>query len=225
MVQDPCRWMPGGQESETICRSSVEYRDSMLVQYAKRLIRNVSAGLALVVLFIVFPERASSSPPTTSLATQDRAFLEDAALANLREIQFGKIAIEKAVDSEVRAFTSRNLSDYSRIRDAISSVATADQAPLPDHLSGEALRDYLRLIAIPRPWFDRLYVYMMFKWHAVAVRGYQEAAKTVTAPKLRVWTEQTLPLIQDQLESIKRIAIAKGVPMNSGDGQRTIPKY
>jgi hypothetical protein len=96
---------------------------------------------------------------------------------------------------------------------------------LPERLSGEALKDYRRLIVLPRPWFDRLYVYMMYKWHAVALRGFREAAKTVTEPKLRIWTEQTLPLIQDQLESIKQIAIAKGVPMNSGDGQRTIPKY
>ena len=197
----------------------------MLVQYAKRLIRDVAAGLTLGVLFIVFPQGASSSPPTTPLSTQDRAFLEDAALAILSEIQFGKIAIEKAVDPRVREFASRNLSDYFRIREALLNVAANDQAPLPDHLSGEALRDYQRLIVIPRPWFDRLCVYMMYKWHAVALRGYQEAAKTVAEPKLRAWTEQTLPLIKDQLQSIKRIAIAKGVSMNSGDGQRKIPKY
>jgi putative membrane protein len=197
----------------------------MLMRYANRLIRDVAAGLGLLVLVIVFPERASSSPATTPLSARDRAFLEDAALANLSQTQFGKIAIKRAVDPQVRAFATRNLSDYSRIRDALSSVATADQAPLPDHFSGEAQRDYLRLIAVPRPWFDRLYVYMMYKWHAVALRGFRETGETVTEPKLRAWTEQTLPLIQDQLESIKRIAIAKGVPMNSGDGQRTIPKY
>jgi len=197
----------------------------MLVQYAKRLIWDVAAGLTLGALFIVFPQGASSSPPTTPLSTRDRSFLEDAALAILSEIQFGKIAIEKAVDPRVREFASRNLSDYFRIREALLNVAANDQAPLPDHLSGEALRDYQRLIVIPRPWFDRLYIYMMYKWHAVALRGYQEAAKTVIEPKLRAWTEQTLPLIKDQLQSIKRIAIAKGVSMNSGDGQRTIPKY
>jgi len=151
--------------------------------------------------------------------------LEDAALATLSQIQFGKIAIRKAVDPQVRAFASQNLSDYSRIQGALIGVAAADQVQLPERLSGEALRDYRRLIVLPRPWFDRLYVYMMYKWHAVALRGLREAAKTVTEPKLRIWTEQTLPLIQDQLGSIKQIAIAKGVPTNSGDGQRTIPKY
>jgi putative membrane protein len=195
------------------------------VRYTKRLIRDVAAGLALVVLVILLPERASSLPATTPLSARDRAFLEDTALANLSETQFGQIAIKKAVDPQVRAFASRNLSDYSRIREALSSVAAADQAQLPERLNGEARRDYLRLIVILRPWFDRLYVYKMYKWHAVALRGFREAGKTVTEPKLRAWTEQTLPLIQDQLESIKRIAIAKGVPMNSGDGQRTIPKY
>lgn len=197
----------------------------MLVQYAKRLIRDVAAALALVVLFTVVPDRASSNPATTRLSTQDRTFLEDAALATLSQIRFGKVATEKAVDPQVRTFAGRNLSDYSRIQRALSSVAAADQAQLPERLSGEALRDYQRLIVIPRPWFDRLYVYMMYKWHAVPLREFREAGKTVTEPKLRAWTEQTLPLIQDHLESIKRIAIAKNVPMNSGDGQRAIPKY
>jgi putative membrane protein len=197
----------------------------MLVRYAKRLIRGVAAGFYLVVLFTLLPDRANSSPAATPLSTQNRAFLEDAGLAVLSEIKFGKIAIEKAVDPRVRAFAGRNVSDYSRIQEALLNVAADNQAAIPDHLSGEALRDYQRLIVIPRPWFDRLYVYMMYKWHAVALRGYQEAAKTVTEPKLRAWTEQTLPLIKDQLQSIKRIAIAKGVSMNSGNGQRTIPKY
>ena len=129
------------------------------------------------------------------------------------------------MDPQVRAFASRNLSNYPRIQDALSNVAAADQAQLPERLSGEARRDYRRLVVLPRPWFDRLYVYMMFKWHAVALRGYKEAGKTVAEPKLRAWTEQTLPFIQDQLASIKRIAIRKGIRMNSGDSQRTIPKY
>ncbi len=178
----------------------------------------------LVVLCIALLVRASSAE-ASSLSVEDRTFSEDAALATLRQIQFGKIAIRKAVDPQVRAFASQNLSDYSRIKGALLGVAAADQVQLPERLSGEALRDYRRLIALPRPWFDRLYVYMMYKWHEVASRGFREAAKTVTEPKLRIWTEQTLPLIQDHLESIKRIAIAKGVSMNSGDGQRTIPKY
>jgi hypothetical protein len=92
-------------------------------------------------------------------------------------------------------------------------------------VAAEALRDYQRLMERPPPRFDRLYVYMMFKWHAVALRGYQQAVKIVTEPKLQAWTEQTLPIIEDHLESIRRIAIAKAVPMNSGESQRTIPKY
>jgi putative membrane protein len=151
--------------------------------------------------------------------------LEDAALANLSQIRFGKTAIEKAVDPQVRAFAARNVSDHTRLQQALSSVAVGDRVSLPDYLSGEALRDYQRLIERTRPKFDRLYVYMMYKWHAVALRGFREAMKTITEPKLRAWTEETLPLIQDHLESIKRIAIAKGIPMNSGDGQRPIPKY
>jgi putative membrane protein len=140
----------------------------------------------------------------------------------LSEIQFGKIAIKKAVDPEVRAFADGNVHDYSRLGETLSEVGKADVAQLPDRLSGEAFRDYQRLIVMPRPWFDRLYVYMLFKWHSVALRGYQQAVKTATEPKLQAWTEQTLPIIQDHLESIRRIPIAKAVPMNSGEGQRTI---
>ena len=178
----------------------------------------------MVVFCIALLGRASCAE-ASSLSAQDRTFLEDAALATLSQIQFAKIAIRKAMDPQVRAFASQNLSDYSRMQEALSRFAAADQVQLPERLSGEALKDYRRLIVLPRPWFDRLYVYMMFKWHAVALRGYQEATRKVTEPKLRAWAKQSLPLIQDHLGSIKRIAIAKGVRMNSGDGQRTIPKY
>jgi putative membrane protein len=130
----------------------------------------------LVVLCIALLVRASSAE-ASSLSVEDRTFLEDAALATLSQIQFGKIAIRKAVDPQVRAFASQNLSDYSRIKGALLGVAAADQVQLPERLSGEALRDYRRLIVLPRPWFDRLYVYMMYKWHEVALRGFREAAK------------------------------------------------
>ena|ERR1700693_3399311 len=95
----------------------------MLMRYAKRLIRVVAAGLALVVLVLVFQQRASSSPATTPLSARDRAFLEDAALANLSQTQFGQIAIKRAVDPQVRAFATRKLSDYSRIRERMRKEA------------------------------------------------------------------------------------------------------
>jgi putative membrane protein len=159
------------------------------------------------------------------LSVQDRAFLADAALAILSQTQFGKIAIQKATDPQVRSYADRNVRDYSRLGKTLWKVAMADQPQLPDRLSGEALRDYQRLIDRPPPRFDRLYVYMMFKWHTVALRRYRQAVKTITEPKLRAWAEQSLPLIQDHLQSIRHTAIAKGIPMNPGEGQRTIPKY
>ena len=143
----------------------------MLVQHAKRSIGKSRDGVCLVVFCIALLGRASCAE-ASSLSAQDRTFLEDAALATLSQIQFAKIAIRKAMDPQVRAFASQNLSDYSRMQEALSRFATADQVQLPERLSGEALKDYRRLIVLPRPWFDRLYVYMMFKWHAVALRGY-----------------------------------------------------
>ncbi len=87
----------------------------MLVQYAKRSVRRLRDELCLVVLCIALLVRASSAE-ASSLSVEDRTFLEDAALATLSQIQFGKIAIRKAVDPQVRAFASQNLSDYSRIQ-------------------------------------------------------------------------------------------------------------
>jgi putative membrane protein len=179
----------------------------------------------LFLLFVLMVLTSTSETQASLLSAQDQTFFEDAALATLSEIQFGQIAQRKATDRQVRDFASRNVSDYSRLQETLSGVATADQAELPQHLSGEALRDYRRLVVAPRPWFDRLYVYMMFKWHAVALRGYQEAAKTVTEPELRTWAQQSLPIIEQHLESIRSIAIAKGISTNSGDNQHTIPKY
>jgi putative membrane protein len=196
----------------------------MLVRYGKWLNGRLQGALWTVVFFMA-PLVSASRAEASSLSAQDRSFFEDAALATSSEIEFGKIAMKKAVDPQVRAFASRNFTDYSRLQEALSGVAAAHQAELPTGLRGEALRDYRRLIERPAPSFDRLYVYMMFKWHAVAARGYQEAASKVSEPKLRAWTEQSLPIIQDHFEAIQRIAIAKGIPMNSGDDQRTVPKY
>lgn len=192
----------------------------MLAPYAKGGTRRDRLYLVFFLLLL-----ATSGAKGSALSAQDRTFFEDVALATLSEIKFGKIALQKAVDHQVRDFASRSVADYSRLQQGLSGVAAADHVQLPQHLSGEALRDYRRLVVVPRPLFDRLYVYMMFKWHAVALRGYQEAVKKVSEPKLQDWARQSLPIIQEHLESIQRIAIAKGIRTNSGDDQRTIPKH
>ena len=84
----------------------------MLVQYGKWLNGTLQGALWTVVFFMA-PLVSASRAEASSLSAQDRSFFEDAALATLSEIEFGKIAVKKAVDPQVRAFASRNVTDYT----------------------------------------------------------------------------------------------------------------
>jgi putative membrane protein len=95
----------------------------------------------------------------------DRDFVNDVAIANMAEIELGKMAAEKGMNAEVKKFGQMMVDDHSKAGDSLKTVATRHNIPMPTALDDEHrdLRD--RLSKLQGADFDREYMQAMVDGH------------------------------------------------------------
>jgi putative membrane protein len=106
----------------------------------------------------------------------DRDFVNDVAIANMAEIELGKMAAEKGMNAEVKKFGQMMVDDHSKAGDSLKTVATRHNSPMPTALDDEHrdLRD--RLSKLQGADFDREYARQMVQDHQKLVQELQPLA-------------------------------------------------
>lgn len=113
--------------------------------------------------------RAGSGVGTTGLSDQvsrgDKAFVRDMAIANMAEVELGKLVPERSTDTEVKKFAQMMITDHGQSLSSLKAIAMQHQVPVPADLDGKhtGLRDKLA------KWhgneFDREYMDAMVDEH------------------------------------------------------------
>ena len=68
-----------------------------------------------------------SSTDTTaapSLSGRDKAFVKDAAIGGLAEVQFGRLAAERASSPDIKQFGQRMVDDHGKANDKLMAIAS-----------------------------------------------------------------------------------------------------
>ncbi|MCK6450110.1 MAG: DUF4142 domain-containing protein [Alphaproteobacteria bacterium] len=135
-------------------------------------------------------------------------FVAHASMADLFEIEAGKIAIDKAMKPEIRAFARRAMDDHGKITaDLKAAVQAADPGvPLTTKLDQPHQRMIDELQAAEGDEFDRLYMSYQVKGHQQAVALYQAYAQSGDQTGLKGLVEDVLPMIQAHLVDAKKLA-------------------
>src|ERR1044072_4947388 len=65
---------------------------------------------------------------------RSRTFMNEAAMGGMAEVQFGRLAQEKATNPRVKAFGEMMVQDHSAANDDLKSIARQKNVTLPDNL-------------------------------------------------------------------------------------------
>jgi putative membrane protein len=152
--------------------------------------------------------RASTTNSDTSasqLDAADRTFVNKAAEGGLAEVEFGKLATEKASSNEVKKFGQRMVDDHRKANDQLKQVAGKVGVTLPDRLSpkDQATRD--RLSKLSGEQFDSAYMRDMVKDHTKDVAEFRRESQNAKNDDVKNFASQTLPTLQDHLQHAKSI--------------------
>jgi putative membrane protein len=146
----------------------------------------------------------------TGLTPTDRDFLNKAAQGGMMEVAAGKLAAQHGLDTAVKAFGEKMVSDHSANNDMLKSLADSKQTPLADSVSPEEHTALGKLEGLNGTEFDKAYSQMMVKDHVTDISEFEkEAAKKGADADVKAYAEQTLPTLRHHLMLANRLSAAE----------------
>jgi putative membrane protein len=149
---------------------------------------------------------ASMNSNTTPIVGEDSAFVMEAAMGGMMEVQGGTVAQQKAMNQRVKDFGSMMVTDHSQANNELKSLVSSRGIMLPDSLGNKMQKDLAELSKLDGKKFDSKYVSEMVEDHKKDVQLFQQKAQTINDPDLKNWVNKTLPVLQKHLDSIQAIS-------------------
>jgi putative membrane protein len=142
-----------------------------------------------------------------SLVEEDVAdFLIKSADARMMNAQLGLLAIEKGTNSEIRDFGQRIMEDHAVLLEKIKKLAIQRNIALPDQISNRKIDDHRNLSKENGREFDRTFIKMIIADHERDRKLFNKAAEC-NDPEVSAFAKRYLPLIQSDLQKIKKIKL------------------
>jgi putative membrane protein len=145
-----------------------------------------------------------------NLSSQDRNFLQDAAMGGLMEVELGRVAAQKGTSDAVKQFGQRMVDDHSKANSDLMSVASSKGITLPTTLDEKHQKELTKMSAMSGTEFDRAYSKLMLSDHTKDVSEFEKQSTKGTDADLKAFASKTLPTLQEHLQ------LAKTLPGNEG---------
>ena len=171
----------------------------------------IAAASALVAAGPVAAQSQDKSASTQKSAKSgesksDAKHMKDLAIANMAEVETGKLALEKAQDPKVKEFAQHMVDDHSKMLDEVKSLAQSKGVDLPGAPDAKHQKVMKKLQSASGADFDREYMRAMVKDHRDALKLTQRTAKGAKDPDLKAAAQKAAPDIQDHLKMAQQIA-------------------
>ncbi len=139
----------------------------------------------------------------------DAKHLKELALANMAEIEAGKLATEKAQDSKVKEFAQHMVDDHTKMLDEVKQLAQSKGVELPTTPDAKHQKAMKKLQGLSGEKFDREYMQAMVKDHRDALKLAQRTAQGAKDAEFKSAAQKAAPEIQDHLKMAQDISKAE----------------
>jgi putative membrane protein len=147
---------------------------------------------------------------SAQLSSADRAFVKEAVMGGLMEVELGRLAMEKASNAEVKQFAQRMVDDHGKANQQLSTVAQQKNVQVPSELTGKAKADHDRLSKLSGEQFDRAYMQLMVQDHRKDVAEFRKQSTKAKDADVKSFVSQTLPTLEDHLKVAQQTQTALG---------------
>ncbi|WP_309087259.1 DUF4142 domain-containing protein [Phenylobacterium sp.] len=142
---------------------------------------------------------------STMGANSTEAFVANAAMSDMYEIQAGKLAQEKGQSADVKAFGKMMVADHTAMSNEMKAAAQAAGVTLPTELDQRRKGMIDNLNAANGADFDKVYMAQQDAAHAEAhtlMTGYAENGDNAT---LKALAQKAAPKIQAHHDRVKQL--------------------
>jgi putative membrane protein len=167
----------------------------------------VAAAFALPALAQApVPAKTAAGASAGTLSKADQKIVADMAIANMAEIDAGKMALNKTQNAEVKAFAQQMVDDHTKALTDVTALAQSKNMSLPTEVDAPHKAMAAKLDKLSGAPFDKAYmaeagVSDHTKVHA-KLKGFESKAKDADVKALAA---KMLPTVEQHLQRAKDI--------------------
>ena len=140
-----------------------------------------------------------------NLRSRDQKFVMDAAMANMMEIEAGRMATQQGASEQVKQFGQRMVDDHTAAGTELATLASSKGITLPTAIDDKHRNDVTKMSSMSGAGFDRAFSKMMLKDHAKAVDLFEKQSTKGTDADLKAFAAKTLPTLQEHLQMARSL--------------------
>lgn len=144
---------------------------------------------------------ADTMASTTATPTNQQAndFILKAASGGMMEVEVGKMAQEKGVDADVKAFGQKMVEDHGKANAELKALAASKNVTLPVAPIEEQQKHIEAMRAMKGVAFDKHYMGMMVNDHNKDIAEFEKASQNEDAD-VKAFASKTLPVLKGHLD-------------------------
>lgn len=172
----------------------------------KRFIALLAVSLAALGAQAQSSTATAQPASKSSLATQDRKFLDDAAKAGVAEVALGGIAKDRAQSQQVKDFAATMVKDHTDANSKLQGIASGKGIAPPADMTSKDKRTQHKLEKLAGTAFDAAYVKSQLDAHKDAVALFRKESTSGRDPELKAFATDTLPTLEKHLQHVQDLA-------------------
>lgn len=157
-----------------------------------------------------------------SLAKSDQKLLKDMAVANMAEVEAGKLALQKSQNDQVKSFAQQMVDDHGKGLDEVKKVAAAKNVTLPSGLDSKHKAMARKLEGLSGARFDRAYMEQAgVKSHHDASNLVSKAESSAKDGEVKALAVKLQPTIRQHMGNAEQLSASiKGSTAMGSSGTR-----
>ena len=176
--------------------------------------------LSKSMLFLAFSgvsTAAFAAGTETAAVPEPAAFVENAAMSGMAEVELGRLALLKSRDENVREFAQRMVTDHTKANQELTTIASAKGITPPKNLDAEHQSHLKMLREKSGADFDRAYSEHMKMDHSKAVSLFEGASRS-DDPAVAGFAKKTLPTLKEHKQ------LAQKLPDDGKEGKKEVSR-
>ena len=155
-------------------------------------------------------QSAAGAATGAKLSAGDEKILKDMAMANMAEVEGGKLAQSKSQNSEVKAFAQQMIDDHTANLNEVKTLAQARGVTLPTEPDAKHKAMAAKLEKMSGDAFDKAYMKQAgVQDHKTVHAKLMAASKKAKDPEVKALVDKTEPVVAQHLKSAEQMPMAK----------------
>jgi len=160
-------------------------------------------------------QSAAGAATGAKLSASDEKILKDIAMADMAEVEGGKLAQSKSQNGDVKSFAQQMIDDHTSNLNDVKALAQARGVTLPTEPDAKHKAMAAKLEKMSGDAFDKAYMKQAGVQDHKAVHAKLVAAsKKAKDPELKALVEKTEPVVAQHLKSAEQMPMAKSGTMS-----------